>query len=155
MSIPDNLMVGYFTLATALPVGEVANLEKGLKEGELHPRDVKMQLAYELVRIYHGDEAAQEAEKEFQQIFQQRLLPTNIPAVSLSRQKDPREFDIITFLAKVSIVSSRSEARRMIQQGAVKINGERVQNIDEVIRWEDEMVLQVGKRRFVQIEETD
>ncbi|MDU7192496.1 MAG: tyrosine--tRNA ligase, partial [Veillonella sp.] len=79
MSIPDELMMRYFMLVTDMPIEEQEDMEKRLESGELHPRDAKMQLARTIVRLYHGEEAALEAEEEFKRVFQQRALPTDIP----------------------------------------------------------------------------
>ena len=86
MSIPDELMMRYFMLVTDMPIEEQEDMEKRLESGELHPRDAKMQLARTIVRLYHGEEAALEAEEEFKRVFQQRALPTDIPEYAMLRQ---------------------------------------------------------------------
>lgn len=155
MSIPDELMMEYFRLAVFLSSEEIKDLGEGLKKGLIHPRDLKMRLARELVKTYHGYDAAIDAENEFKRIFQQNKIPTEIPPVLLSKKENAGDINILALLLKTQLVSSKSEARRMLQQGAVRVDGERVVDSDLGICWRNGMVLQVGKRRFASIKETD
>lgn len=154
MSVPDDLMIKYFELTTNISLDELEQLKKGLAEGTIHPRDAKMRLAHTLVRMYHGREAADEAENQFRRVFQQGNLPDNMEEVTIS----PAELEegriwVVKLLSRLGLVSSNGEGRRMIQQGAVKINQERVQDINDQIQITDGMVVQVGKRKYARVKQ--
>lgn len=147
MSIPDELMLRYFMLVTDMSIEDQEALAKDLESGAAHPRDVKMKLAYTIVSLYHGDEAAQEAQAEFVRVFQKGSLPTDIPEFAM--EKPAEAVWMPQFLSDAGLVSSNSEARRSIKQGAVKINGEKFEG--ENLDLEDGMIVQVGKRRYVKV----
>ena len=146
MSLPDHVMVQYFELVTRYGPTQVAQIEAGLESGELHPRDVKMELAREIVSIFHGDDAAQEAEKHFKRVFQQGRLPEDMPEYRLD---GPAK--IVDIMADAELTRSKSQARRLIQQGAVRLNDERIADIDIEVSPDSEQILQVGKRRFLRL----
>lgn len=148
MSIPDELMVKYFELATPISIEELKDLEKGIQEGRIHPRDAKMKLAKTLVQQFHGDEAAEQAEVHFKTVFQQRALPTDLPEVKWEGESSVKIIDLIT---ELGLVPSKGEGRRMVQQGAVKIDEEKIEDINQEITMVPEMIIQVGKRKFVKI----
>ena len=152
MSISDALLVRYFRLVTRFSEEEVSSIEKGLKENRLHPRDIKMQLAREIVSMYHSQEAAQEAEEEFKRVFSQGQLPDSIPEFTISSEelKDNKIW-LPKLLSLANMTSGTSEARRMIKQGAVKINDEKIENQDEEVEITDGMVIRVGKRKFIRV----
>ncbi len=152
MSIPDELMLKYFEFATDLSLDEYQSLSQGLKDGKVHPRDAKMKLAHTFVRMFHSGEAANEAEEYFKTVFQQRKLPDDIEAheVDVSTLVGGK-IGIIALLSSLKLVPSNAEARRMIQQGAVKIDEERVEDVNAEIAPKDGMILQVGKRKFAQL----
>lgn len=147
MSIPDELMMRYFMLVTDMPIEEQEDMEKRLESGELHPRDAKMQLARTIVRLYHGEEAALEAEEEFKRVFQQRALPTDIPECAMDAPTEP--IFVPQFCTDAGLTASNGEARRSIKAGAFKVNGEKY--TEENLTLEDGMIVQVGKRKFVKI----
>ena len=147
MSIPDELMMRYFMLVTDMPIEEQEDMEKRLESGELHPRDAKMQLARTIVRLYHGEEAALEAEEEFKRVFQQRALPTDIPEYAMDAPTEP--IFVPQFCTDAGLTASNGEARRSIKAGAFKVNGEKY--TEENLKLEDGMIIQVGKRKFVKI----
>ena len=147
MSIPDELMMRYFMLVTDMPIEEQEDMEKRLESGELHPRDAKMQLARTIVRLYHGEEAALEAEEEFKRVFQQRALPTDIPEYAMDAPTEP--IFVPQFCTDAALTASNGEARRSIKAGAFKVNGEKY--TEENLTLEDGMFVQVGKRKFVKI----
>lgn len=152
MSIPDELMVKYFQLVTDLPHAEVTEIISGLEAGTYHPRDAKMKMAYTLVRMYHGVEAADLAEEHFKTVFQERALPDDIPVIELAASDlESGEMWIIKLLVSLGLVSSNGEGRRMVDQGAVKIDEVKITDVDANIAVVDEMIVQVGKRRFAQI----
>lgn len=148
MSIPDELMIKYYKLATDLSLEEIEQLEMGLKEGSIHPRDAKMNLGARFVEMYHGKEAAEEAKRYFQTVFQKRALPTDIPEVTW---QDNSSVWIVDLLVELKMLSSKGEARRMIQNGGVKINEEKVEDVQLQVEVEDGLVLQVGKRKFMKL----
>ena len=147
MSIPDELMMRYFMLVTDMPIEEQEDMAKRLESGALHPRDAKMQLARTIVRLYHGEEAALEAEEEFKRVFQQRAMPTDIPEYAMDAPTEP--IFVPQFCTDAGLTASNGEARRSIKAGAFKINGEKYS--EENITLEDGMILQVGKRKFLKI----
>ena len=152
MSIPDELMVRYFELVTTVSLDEVKKIASGLEKGEMHPRDVKMRLAREIVSIYHGHEAASQAEAEFKRVFQQHDLPDAIPTFNVN--EDILE-DGLVWLPKLmqlsGLCASTSEARRLIQQGGVRIDGEKFDDPNHKIKPEKGMIIKAGKRKFIQL----
>ncbi|MGO4499370.1 tyrosine--tRNA ligase [Paenibacillus sp. 2RAB27] len=152
MSIPDTLMLKYFELTTGLSNAEMEELRQGLEAGTIHPRDAKLRLAKLYVEMYHGVEAAEEAEKHFITVFQQRALPDDIEEVNLdSSHLEAGSMSIIKLLVSLSLQSSNGEARRSVEQGAVKINEQKLTDIHAQITPVDGDILQVGKRKFVRI----
>lgn len=152
MSIPDELMLKYFELVTDLTVDELDGLKQALEQEKLHPRDAKMRLAHTLVRMYHGKEAADEAQRHFQTVFQKGSLPDEIPEVILAEEDlEQGKIWVVALLSKLCLVASNGEGRRMIQQGGVRINQEKVTDIQAQIQVEDGMVVQVGKRKFAKV----
>jgi len=152
MSLSDELMIRYFELVTAAPFEEIRAIETGLKSGAMHPRDVKMRLAREIVTQYHGPGAARTAEEEFKKIFQQKDLPDEIPDFYLS--PDMLEDGAIwlpRLLVSAKMAGGTSEARRLIQQGGVKVNGEKLDDPGFNIKPASGMIIQVGKRKFTRI----
>nr|WP_277995668.1 MULTISPECIES: tyrosine--tRNA ligase [Moorella] len=147
MSLPDELMLTYFELVTAVPLEELEAIRQGLADGSLHPRDVKMRLAREIAGLYHGEAAAREAEKEFRQVFQLGDLPEEMPEVIVSEARMwlPR------LMVQAGLAPSTSEARRLIRQGAVKLDGARLDDPDAEIDVPDGAVLQAGKRKFARL----
>ncbi|KRE40522.1 tyrosine--tRNA ligase [Paenibacillus sp. Soil522] len=152
MSIPDELMFKYYELATDLSNEELAVLKSGIEDGSVHPRDAKMQLAATFVRMYHGEEAAKAAENHFITVFQQRALPDDIEEVSVSPDElDKGQIRIVKLLTVLGLQPTSSEARRSVQQGAVRINEAKITDINAEVTPQNGDVLQVGKRKFVKI----
>lgn len=147
MSLPDELMLTYFELVTPLSLEELAAVRQGLAEGTLHPRDAKMYLAREIVKLYHGEAAAYQAEAEFRKVFQEREIPTEIPEVTV---KESRMW-LPKLLVYAGLAPSTSEARRLIMQGAVKMNGTRIEDPEAELEIVSDAVLQVGKRKFARL----
>ncbi len=146
MSIPDEAMPYYYKLVTRFEPSQIAQIEGDLNSGRLHPRDAKMLLAREIVSIFHGDEAADLAEEHFKTVFQQRELPSEMPEHALS---DP--INIVDLMHAAGMVNSKREARRLIEQGGVKLDGKVVDSADTTVAPGQAEVLQVGRRRFVQL----
>jgi len=147
MSLKDNLITHYFELCTDIPINKIKEMERGLKSKRINPRDLKAKLAKKIVTLYYGEEAAIKAEKEFNKIFKEKKLPSKIPGFSLKRKK----INILELLVRTGLVSSKSEARRLILQKGVKINGEIQKDWEAIITIKKGMVLQIGKRRFLKI----
>ncbi len=152
MSLPDELMIRYFELVTPVSLKEIRSIEQGLKEGDLHPRDIKMRLAREIVIIYHNQEAALAAEEEFKRIFQQHELPDEIPVFTVTPvlMEEGRVW-LPKLLQLSGLASSTSEARRLLQQGAVKVDGEKVDDPGVNLAVKDGMIIRAGKRKFVKL----
>lgn len=148
MSIPDDLMAKYFELITDLKPAEIKELKDRLEAGTLHPRDAKMLLAKTIVRMYHGVEAAAKAEQHFISVFQKGAMPEEIPAV---QWEGNTEISLIDLLVELKILSSKSEARRMIENRGVKINGVKATDTKLEVTISNGLILQVGKRKFVEI----
>ncbi|KYZ77644.1 tyrosine--tRNA ligase [Anaerosporomusa subterranea] len=148
MSIPDELMARYYELVTDASNDELANIKLELTSGALHPRDAKMRLAHTLVRLYHGEEAANLAQAEFVKVFQQHDMPDNIPEIVVP---DKSKIWLPKLLVQLNLAASNGEAKRSIQQGAVKIDGHKAADPDAEIEPVTGMILQVGKRRFAKI----
>ncbi|MBO8126833.1 MAG: tyrosine--tRNA ligase [Firmicutes bacterium] len=153
MSIPDELMRDYYELVTDVPMDEIKTIFNNLEAGKTHPRDVKRRLAREIVKLYHGSSAAKEAEEAFDSVFRQGNIPDDIPEYKIpgSELDGENSIWIVKLLAAAGLVSSNSEARRMIKQRAVKVDGERVSADDEQVDVSYQRVVQVGKRRFARV----
>lgn len=148
MSIPDQLMLKYYQLVTGIAADQLQQLRSGLADASLHPRDVKMQLAHRLVARYHSLAAADEAEARFRAVFQERSLPEEMPVVEWAGQVPA---GVVDLLEGTGLVSTRSEARRLIEQGAVRVNEQRVSDQFQLIDLREQTVLQVGRRKFVRV----
>ncbi len=148
MSISDEIMPDYFHLATRLSSEEAGRIIADYKQGRLHPRDVKMRLAREIVGLYHGPAAAARAEESFKQVFQKGAMPADMPVFKISATSST---DLVSLLVKTGLASSKSEARRLIRQGGVRVNQEQVKDIDTRLQATGELILQVGKRKFARV----
>ena len=147
MSIPDSAMLIYYKLATRYTPEQIVKIEQGLQDNTLHPRDVKMQLAREIVSIFHDDAAAQRAEEHFRTVFQQHELPADIESYTVSGA--PTIADVIV---AAKLAPSKNEARRLIAGGGVSLDNRKVSDPFEAVHpAEGGAVLQVGKRRFVRL----
>ncbi len=152
MSIPDDLMMKYYELATDITPEEISIIAAGLADGSIHPRDVKMKLGFTFVRMFHGEDAARAAEQHFITVFQQRALPTDIQEAKLtSDQLENGSIRLIKLLVDLGLQSTNGEARRSVEQGAVRINEEKIVDVNANVVIADGDILQVGKRKFVKI----
>lgn len=146
MSIADEMMMEYLTLTTDIPDEELAQIEADLRTGAAHPRDVKMRLAREVVGYVHSREDAARAEAEFVRVFQERKLPTDMPEFAVP----VGGINIVDLIKESGLASSKSESRRLVEQGGVRLDDATVESIDHVVE-PKEAVLQVGKRRFLKL----
>lgn len=148
MAIRDELIPQYLKLATGVPMEKVYEIEKRLQNGE-NPRDVKRELARELVTELHNAEYAQKAEEEFDRLVVNREMPTEIPVITV---KDGENlFQLADLLVHVGLAGSKSEAKRLVEQGGVEIDNERQEDSGKEIAIEDSIVVKVGKRKFVEV----
>jgi tyrosyl-tRNA synthetase len=148
MSVSDDLMFRYFELLSSLELEEIKGLRDGIVGGRLHPKDVKIRLAHELVERFHGARAAEIAKADFEAQFSRGEVPDDIPEFKLS--PDEKTIYLPRILREVGLVESTSSARRLIKQGAVSIDGNKVQS-EEIEVQGPKAVLKVGKRRFLRV----
>lgn len=145
MSITDSLISRYFELLTRVPLDEIKDMQGKMDQGSMNPRDAKIKLAKEIITMYHSADEADKAEAKFKLVYSQGNIPEDIPEVTVSED----EIWLPKFLADQAMVSSTSEGKRMIQQNAVKVDGQKYENENLTIN--DGMVVQVGKRKFIKI----
>ncbi len=146
MSIPDSAMRNWAELVTRWAPDQIDELLESVAQGHLHPMDAKKRLAWEIASIFDGDCAVDEAAAYFERVHQQRKLPQDIPTQELEGPTN-----IVDIIHAAGFVRSKSEARRLVQQGAVRLDDERVDDITAEIDASEEHVLQVGKRRFLRL----
>ncbi len=149
LSIPDNLIYNYFELATDIPNNELKKIKIQLEDSSVNPRDLKRQLAKKLVEMYHDKNSAEEAEKEFDKIFIKKEIPDDIPVFKF--ENNTTEINILDLITKVNFAGSKGEARRLVSQGGVSIDGEKITNISTDIKITGSQILKVGKRKFIKL----
>jgi len=147
MSLKDELMPLYFEVCTNLPWQEVKKIKRDFELKKVNLRDLKIKLAKEIVAFYHGKEKAKAAKKEFERVFKEKKIPKEIPEIKIKK----KFLNILDFLVKTNLVSSKSEAKRLILQKGVKIDGEVQEDWQKEIKIKKGLILQVGKRKFVKI----
>lgn len=153
MSIPDNLMPQYYELCTDVPMAEVKSLLDGVASGKVHPMDAKKRLAREIVTIYHSAEAGTAAQAEFERVFSSHEVPTDIPTIGVPQSAlEDGQIWIAKLLTLAGFAPSSSEARRLVDQGAVTIDGEKIVGAKSTVTPKDGQVLRVGKLKFGKIE---
>ena len=150
MSISDELMWRYYELLTDLTMSEIAALRLAAENGEQNPRDIKADLAKRIIRDFYSTNEAQCAEEEFVRRFRNKELPDEIEEREVSAAEG---WDVASLLVEVKLASSKAEARRLVSQGGVYIDGKRQEVANEVVRWKSgkSALLKVGKRRFVRV----
>jgi len=144
MSLPDEVMPTYYRLVTRFTLEEINRIEAGLKEGSLHPRDVKMKLALEVTDIFYGEEDAQKAQEAFVKVFQQRDLPDEMPEYTLKKGES-----VLEVLEAGGMIKSRGEGRRLIKQNGVRLDNETLTDPNQPFPRAG--ILKVGKRRFLRV----
>jgi tyrosyl-tRNA synthetase len=147
MSISDELMWEYYELLTDLNLDEIESLQFQTKSGTLNPRDVKVALAKLIITDFHSSQAATEAEEEFNRRFVKKEIPDEIEEKMLAGAN----WNLAELLTETALAASKGEAKRLIEQGGVKINGEKVSNAKAEIDLKEEVLLQVGKRKFLKV----
>jgi tyrosyl-tRNA synthetase len=146
MSIPDKAMPDFFRLVTRYTPPQIAAMLRDLDEGRQHPRDVKMLLAREIVEIYHSTQSAVKAAEHFARVFQQGSPPEEMPVFKIANEKT-----VVDILFESGLVGSKSEGRRLVQQHAVRLDGNLIDDPSQTL--ERPGVLQAGKRRFLRLVE--
>lgn len=149
LSIPDSLIEDYFLLLTDVSNKELKTLKKQLEKKSVNPMEVKRRLARELVTMYHHAASARRAEEEFDKIFVLKDVPEEVEEVRLRHRA--QTINILQLLTEARLARSRGEARRLVEQGGVRINNERIMNAREEIRFTKDLIVKVGKRRFLRI----
>ncbi|WP_028845736.1 tyrosine--tRNA ligase [Thermodesulfatator atlanticus] len=147
MSISDELMWRYYELLTDVPLEQIARWKEETAQGKINPKDLKMQLAKEIVARYHSPRAAEKAAQEFEKVFAKGGVPDDMPEV----KTEAKELYLPRFLKEQGLVKSASEARRLISQGGIHLNGEKVSSEEISLDAGKEYVLRVGKKRFLKI----
>jgi len=147
MALPDEVIIPCFKMCTEVPLKEIQQAEQALTKGKINPRDLKARLAKEIVSIYYNKNTANLAEKEFEQVFKKKKLPFKVPEIKIKE----KEISLLDLLVKTKITPSKSEAKRLILQKAVKIDGRLQEDWKKTIRIKKGMVIQAGKRRFVKV----
>lgn len=147
MSIPDSQIISYFTLATRVELSKIKDMEKMLSENSENPMKLKLDLAEEIVRMYHSEKEALNARENFKNIFSKKENPEEIKTVRINSNSST----LIDLVVSSGLVNSKSEARRLIQDGAVDVSGETKRDPEEIISLDKEIILKIGKHRFVKI----
>ena len=146
MSIPDTLITRYYSLLTDVPQAELVKMDNDIAANSVNPRDIKMKLAYMITEEYHGKDGADKAQQEFINVVSNKGIPDDISDVQIIEEKS-----ILDLLTELSFVQSKGEAKRLIQGGGVKIDGEKLADINFCVKPNMNKVLQAGKRKFVKL----
>ncbi|WP_337873199.1 tyrosine--tRNA ligase [Ignavibacterium sp.] len=148
MSIPDTLIYTYFELATNVSNERLKEIKAALEDGKINPRDLKRELARTLVAMYYDKSAAIKAQEEFDKIFIKKEIPDEIDEFNIEENK---EINILDLLLLVNFAPSKGEAKRLVQQGGVSIDGEKISDVHQNIKIKSGMILKVGKRKFIKL----
>lgn len=146
MSIPDNMITRYFSLLTDTSKEDLERYDKEISEGLINPRNLKMQLAHTITEEYHGKDGADKAQEEFINVVSNKGIPEDIQEVKIENGKN-----ILDVLVELNFVSSKGEAKRLIQGGGVKIDGEKIADMTYSVSFDENVILQAGKRKFAKL----
>jgi tyrosyl-tRNA synthetase len=146
MSIPDNMITRYYSLLTDATKDELETYDKQISEGSINPRNIKMQLAHTITEEYHGKEGADKAQDEFINVVSNKGIPEDIQEIKVEQGKN-----ILDLLTELNFATSRGEAKRLIQGGGVKIDGKKITDMTYTISFENNVILQAGKRKFAKL----
>lgn len=146
MSIPDNMITRYFSLLTDATKEELETYDKQISDGSVNPRTIKMNLAHLITEEYHGKDGANKAQEDFINVVSNKGIPDDIQEVEVEQGKN-----ILDLITELNFVSSRGEAKRLIQGGGVKIDGEKITDMSYTVSFDDSVVLQAGKRKFAKL----
>jgi tyrosyl-tRNA synthetase len=148
MSIPDSLIFDYLELVSDVPDKEIVDFKKQMAEQSVNPMDIKKRLAQDIVTQFHGTQAAKEADDHFARVFQRRETPEEVVPL---RPSGANGSTLTAELTEAGLTKSRSEARRLLAQGAIEIDGKTVTEDIEIAKVKKGSIIKVGKRRFAQI----
>ncbi len=146
MSIPDTLITRYYSLLTDVSQEELVKMDKKIESGSINPRDIKMRLAHLITEEYHGKDGADKAQEEFINVVSNKGIPEDIESVKIDAEKS-----ILDLLVELSFVQSKGEAKRLIQGGGVKLDGEKLSDMAYTVKPGMDVVLQAGKRKFAKL----
>lgn len=147
MSIPDTLITRYYSLLTDVPQSELVEMDKQIETGSVNPRNIKMRLAHMITEEYHGKEGADKAQEDFINVVSNKGIPDDIESVKIGVNGE----NILDLLIRLNFVQSKGEAKRLIQGGGVKLEGEKVTDMGLIINPEENKVLQAGKRKYAKL----
>lgn len=147
MSIPDILIFKYFTLATRLAPKELHDIKYELEDPNTNPRNIKRRLGFELVKLYYNEEIARQSIEEFDKIFIKKEVPDDIPEIIFNNS----DAKLLNLIVNNKLADSNAAARRLIEQGAVTIDGEKITDFNFLINYSNDFVLKVGKRKFLKV----
>ena len=146
MSIPDNMITRYFSLLTDTTKEELEKYDKQISDGSINPRNLKMQLAHTITEEYHGKDGADKAQEEFINVVSNKGIPEDIEEIKIEQDKG-----ILDLLVELKFCASKGEAKRLIQGGGVKIDGEKITDMAYNVSFNDSVILQAGKRKFAKL----
>lgn len=146
MSIPDTLITRYYELLTDISDEELKSIDESIKSNSINPRDIKLKLAHTITEEYHGKDDADKAQAEFINVVSNKGIPEDIAEVKIDSGKS-----IIDVLVDLKFVQSRGEAKRLIQGGGVKLDGEKISDMAYIVNISEPVVLQAGKRKFAKL----
>jgi tyrosyl-tRNA synthetase len=149
MKVQDELIADYFEFFTTKPMTKISQLKKKLQSGQIHPMTAKKDLALTITAQFHGNQQAQAAQAHFERVYQDRGVPKKINQVSIN-QLSHNPINIINLINQTELASSRSAAKRLIQQGGVKLNQQKISHLDANIKLKPNDILQIGRRKFIQ-----
>ena len=146
MSIPDNMITRYYSLLTDATKETLEMYDKQIEEGSVNPREIKLRLAHTITAEYHGEEGADKAQQEFINVVSNKGIPQDIETVKIENGAN-----ILDVLQQLNFIQSRGEGKRLIQGGGVKIDGEKISDMNYAVNIEEEVVLQAGKRKYARL----
>ncbi|MDD5221185.1 MAG: tyrosine--tRNA ligase [Candidatus Pacebacteria bacterium] len=147
MSMKDDMIYSYYELCSQIPSEELLNIKKKLEDSTINPRDIKAELAKHLVELYNGSKAAEAAQAEFDNIFKNKQNPTEIRKLYCPK----KEYNIIDLIVGLEFASSKSEAKRLIEQGGVRVDGEIIKDTKSIIQVKEGLIVQAGRLNFAQL----
>ncbi len=147
MSIPDALIYNYFRLTTRVGKDELAKIKSDLENDKVNPRDAKRRLGFELVKLYYDEDTAEKTIEEFDKIFIKKENPDEIPEVTVSEDS----VKLVDFLTSSNLSESKTNARKLIEQGGVSVDGKKITDVNTIIDVRHGMIFKVGKRKFLKV----
>lgn len=147
MTLRDESIINYFYLATDLSENEIKIWDKKLKDKNFNPKEAKLELAFQVVKRYYGKKTAAAAKRNFQKVFSQKELPENVETIKIAS----KEYSIVDLLMKINLAASKSEARRLIEQGAIDIDQKTIKNVNQLVTPKNGMIIRRGKHIFKKI----